>query len=67
MEVNAINEKVTGFMKSRTPKIIVGVIALLFIFLIANPFLTIPAGHRGVVLNWGAVQKEVLPEGLAFR
>jgi regulator of protease activity HflC (stomatin/prohibitin superfamily) len=40
---------------------------LLFIFLIANPFLTIPAGHRGVVLNWGAVQKEVLPEGLAFR
>jgi len=67
MEVNAMNEKVTGFMKSRTPKIIVGVIALLFIFLIANPFLSIPAGHRGVVLNWGAVQKEVLPEGLAFR
>ncbi|MGE5253625.1 MAG: prohibitin family protein, partial [Planctomycetaceae bacterium] len=24
-------------------------------------------GHRGVVLNWGAVQKEVLPEGLALR
>jgi len=67
MNANAVNEKVTGFMKSRTPKIIVGVIALLFIFLIANPFLTIPAGHRGVVLNWGAVQKEVLPEGLAFR
>lgn len=67
MEVNGVNEKVTGFLKSRTPKIIVGIIALLFIFLIANPFLTIPAGHRGVVLNWGAVQKEVLPEGLAFR
>jgi regulator of protease activity HflC (stomatin/prohibitin superfamily) len=29
--------------------------------------LTIPAGHRGVILSWGAVQKEVLPEGLAFR
>ena len=67
MNANAMNEKVTGFMKSRTPKIIVGVIALLFIFLITNPFLSIPAGHRGVVLNWGAVQKEVLPEGLAFR
>lgn len=67
MGVNAMNEKVTGFMKSRMPKMIVGIIALLFIFFIANPFLTIPAGHRGVVLNWGAVQKEVLPEGLAFR
>jgi len=67
MDVNAMNEKVTGFLKSRKPKIIVGIIALLFIFLIANPFLTIPAGHRGVILNWGAVQKEVLPEGLAFR
>jgi prohibitin 2 len=67
MDANAMNEKVTGFLKSRMPKMIVGVIILLFIFLIANPFLTIPAGHRGVVLNWGAVQKEVLPEGLAFR
>ena len=67
MNANAMNEKVTGFLKSRKPKIIVGIIALLFIFLIANPFLTIPAGHRGVILNWGAVQKEVLPEGLAFR
>jgi regulator of protease activity HflC (stomatin/prohibitin superfamily) len=67
MNANAMNEKVTGFLKSRMPKMIVGVIALLFIFLIANPFLTIPAGHRGVVLSWGAVQQEVLPEGLAFR
>jgi prohibitin 2 len=67
MDVNAVNEKVTGFLKSRKPKMIVGAIILLFIFLMANPFLTIPAGHRGVVLNWGAVQKEVLPEGLAFR
>jgi regulator of protease activity HflC (stomatin/prohibitin superfamily) len=40
---------------------------VLLILLIANPFVTIPAGHRGVVLNWGAVQKDVLPEGLAFR
>ncbi len=67
MNANAMNEKVTGFLKSRMPKMIVGVIALLFIFLIANPFLTIPAGHRGVILSWGAVQQEVLPEGLAFR
>jgi regulator of protease activity HflC (stomatin/prohibitin superfamily) len=67
MDVNAMNERVTGVLRSRKLKIIVGGIVLLLILLVANPFLTIPAGHRGVVLNWGAVQKEVLPEGLAFR
>jgi len=67
MDVNAMNERVTGVLKSRKLKIIVGGIILLLILLIANPFLTIPAGHRGVILNWGAVQKDVLPEGLAFR
>ena len=67
MDVNAMNEKVTGVLKSRKLKMISGIIVLLLMFLMGNPFLTIPAGHRGVVLNWGAVQKEVLPEGLAFR
>jgi len=67
MDANAVNERVTGFLRSKKLKMTMGVIVLLFIFLIGNPFLTIPAGHRGVVLNWGAVQKEVLPEGLAFR
>jgi regulator of protease activity HflC (stomatin/prohibitin superfamily) len=62
-----LNEKVKGTLKSKMLKFFVGVIALLILFIIGNPFLTIPAGHRGVVLNWGAVQKEVLPEGLAFR
>ncbi len=67
MDVSAMNEKVTGFLKSKKLKIPLGIIVLLILFLAANPFLTIPAGHRGVVLNWGAAQKEVLPEGLAFR
>jgi regulator of protease activity HflC (stomatin/prohibitin superfamily) len=67
MDVNAMNERVTGVLKSKRLKVAVGVIVLLIIFFVMNPFITIPAGHRGVVLNWGAVQKEVLPEGLAFR
>jgi len=67
MDTNAVNEKVTGFFRSKKLKLGVAIVVLLLLFLAANPFLVIPAGNRGVVLNWGAVQKEVLPEGLAFR
>lgn len=67
MDVNAMNEKVNAFLKTKRLKIAGGIIILLILFLMANPFVIIPAGHRGVVLSWGAVDKEVLPEGLAFR
>ncbi len=43
-----------------------GVAALLLV-LILNPFVVIGPGERGVVLNFGAVQKEVLGEGLHLR
>ena len=39
-------------------------VILLAILLMINPFVIIDAGHRGVVLNWGAVSGEVLGEGL---
>ena len=45
---------------------VIGAIALVLV-LILNPFVVIGAGQRGVVLNFGAVQKEVLDEGLHFR
>jgi regulator of protease activity HflC (stomatin/prohibitin superfamily) len=45
--------------------IIIGIILLLFLF--ARPWVEIGAGERGVVLNFGAVQKDVLGEGLHFR
>lgn len=41
--------------------------AVLFLFLVLNPFVKIDAGERGVVLNFGAVQNEVLDEGLHIR
>ena len=45
---------------------VMGVAALLLV-LILNPFVVIGPGERGVVLNFGAVQKEVLGEGLHLR
>ncbi|GAB4490804.1 MAG: prohibitin family protein [Thermodesulfovibrionales bacterium] len=43
------------------------VIIVLIVFFLLNPFVIIGAGERGVVLNFGAVQPNVLDEGLHFR
>ncbi|MCL5978557.1 MAG: prohibitin family protein [Nitrospirae bacterium] len=45
--------------------LIIGAILIGFLFL--NPWVQIGAGERGIVLNFGAVQKDVLGEGLHFR
>lgn len=45
---------------------IVGVIGLV-LFFILNPFVVVGPGERGVVTNFGAVQKDVLGEGLHLR
>ena len=42
-------------------------VAVLLVLLIINPFVKIDAGERGVLLNFGAVQNEVLGEGLHLR
>lgn len=36
-------------------------------FLLFNPAVIIPAGHRGVVMNFGAVSNTILQEGLNWR
>lgn len=46
--------------------IILAVLAIVFL-LFLNPFVVIGAGERGVVLNFGAVQEQVLDEGIHFR
>ena len=53
-------------MKGLT-KWIIGAIILLIIILMINPFVIVGAGERGVVLTFGAVQKEVFNEGLHMR
>jgi regulator of protease activity HflC (stomatin/prohibitin superfamily) len=45
--------------------LIIGAILVFFLFL--QPWVQVGAGERGVVLNFGAVQKNVLGEGLHFR
>jgi regulator of protease activity HflC (stomatin/prohibitin superfamily) len=57
-------------MKSRfgkAPVIIALVAGIFFLFYLLNPFVIVGPGERGVVLNFGAVQKDVLGEGLHFR
>lgn len=41
--------------------------AMLVVFLFLCPWVKVGAGERGVVLNFGAVQENVLGEGLHFR
>ncbi len=52
--------KIPGWLK--------GVLSVVIILFIISLFVTIvPAGHRGVVLTWGAVEKFPMNEGLNFR
>jgi regulator of protease activity HflC (stomatin/prohibitin superfamily) len=46
-----------------------GIIILVLIILIIGwgTFVIIPAGHRGVVLMWGSVEKRIMGEGLNFK
>ncbi|MCE5195444.1 MAG: prohibitin family protein [Nitrospiraceae bacterium] len=48
-------------------KIIFFLVIGLIVFLIINPFVIVGAGERGVVLNFGAVQPNVMNEGLHIR
>ena len=53
----------------KTPKPrTIGILILLFIVLIVlwSTFVIIPAGHRGVCLWWGSVEKRIMGEGLNF-
>jgi len=44
--------------------LIIGIIILIFAW---GSFVIVPAGHRGVVLWWGSVEKRVMGEGLNFK
>jgi regulator of protease activity HflC (stomatin/prohibitin superfamily) len=51
--------------KPRTIGIFV-ILLIIFIFLWSS-FALVPAGHRGVVLWWGSVERRVMGEGLNFK
>lgn len=48
-------------------RIVAGGVVLLLAIWILNPFVVIGPGERGVVMNFGAVQKEIMGEGLHLR
>ena len=48
-------------------KVILLIVALIMVFGVFKPWVQIPAGERGIVLNFGAVQETVLNEGIHFR
>lgn len=43
------------------------IIFLIVFFFLWSSFVIVPAGHRGVVLWWGSVEKRVMGEGLNFK
>jgi len=66
-DVYMAKEKMQSVMNKLPMGIILIVAAILFFFLFLSPWVQVGAGERGVVLNFGAVQENVLGEGLHFR
>jgi regulator of protease activity HflC (stomatin/prohibitin superfamily) len=54
--------------KKPTPRTVVIIVALIIILIIGwGTFVIVPAGHRGVALWWGSVEKRIMGEGLNFK
>lgn len=54
-------------MKKGPIRIIAVIGAIVLLFLFSRPWVQVGAGERGIVMNFGAVQQEVLAEGLHVR
>lgn len=65
--MNTTTQNIAGKIKGLFK--IIGIIFILFVFLSLNPFVTIDAGHQGVVFDKlrGGVQTDTMGEGLHFR
>jgi prohibitin 2 len=59
-------DDIQEFLKGNGKYLIIGFLIIVFV-IILNPFVTIGAGERGVVLNFGAVQDTVLDEGIHLK
>src|SRR3970040_14439 len=66
-DVYRAKEAMQSAMKKGPMRLAVIIGAILVGFLLLHPWVQIGAGERGVVLNFGAVQKNVLGEGRHFR
>ena len=53
--------------KKPSPRNVVIIVGLVIVLIIGwSTFVIVPAGHRGVVLWWGSVEKRIMGEGLNF-
>ena len=59
-------EAMQSVMKKGPLRVVIICGAILMFFLFLKPWVQVGAGQRGIVLNFGAVQDEVLNEGLHF-
>ena len=50
-----------------TLPIALGVIGIIFLFVVATTVYTVPAGHRGVLLTFGKPSEDVKGEGIGFK
>jgi prohibitin 2 len=66
-DVYRAKEAMQSAMKKAPLRLVLIIVAILVFFLFLSPFVQIGAGERGVVLNFGAVQENVLGEGLHLR
>jgi len=55
-------------IKGPRPRTVLGVsVVLLVLGVLWGSFVIVPAGHRGVVLLWGSVEKRIMGEGLNLK
>jgi prohibitin 2 len=60
-------ENIRALVKKGPSRLIVIAGAIFFVLIFFRPWVQVGAGQRGIVLNFGAVQKQVLEEGLHIR
>jgi regulator of protease activity HflC (stomatin/prohibitin superfamily) len=55
------------FKRARPRTVATFILLIIILIVLLGTFVIVPAGHRGVVLWWGSVEKRVMGEGLNFK
>lgn len=66
-DADKAKEAFQAMIKKVPTRVIVITGVIFFILIFFRPWVQVGAGQRGIVLNFGAVEKKVLDEGLHFR
>jgi len=66
-DADKTKEAIQSIIKKIPTRVMVIAGVILFILIFFRPWVQVGAGQRGIVLNFGAVKKQVLDEGLHFR